>query len=66
MPLDNNTPKVRNNPQIPEDKDETVRAAHETAMNDIEDDGELDMKPTPTDDLDEGEIARYGDEEEKK
>jgi hypothetical protein len=66
MPLNNNTPKVRNNPQNPENKDEAIKAAHDQAEHDIEEDGELDMKPSPMDDLDEGETARYGDEANKE
>ena len=61
MPLDNKTPEVRNNP-MPTPKDEAVIAAHEAADKDIEEDGELSLKPDPTRDLDEGESARYGDE----
>jgi hypothetical protein len=64
MPLDNNTPNVRNNP-MPTPKDDAVIAAHEQAEKDIEQDPELNMKPTPEHDLDEGEIARLGDKEEK-
>ena len=64
MPLDNNTPKVRNNPH-PTPKDETVIAAHEQADKDIEQDPDLTPTPSPLDDLDEGETARFGDEAPK-
>jgi hypothetical protein len=61
MPLDNNTPHVRNNP-MPTPKDDAVIAAHNEAEKDIEEDGELSLKPEPIDDLDEGESARFEDE----
>ncbi|MCW3110242.1 MAG: hypothetical protein JWQ09_4748 [Segetibacter sp.] len=64
MPLDNDTPNVRNNPQ-PTPKDEAVIAAHEQAEKDIEQDAELNMAPDPAADLDEGEIARFEDEKAK-
>ena len=63
MPLDNNTPKVRNNP-MPTPKDEAVKLSHDEAEKDIEDDGELSLKPEPIDDLDEGESARYEDDKD--
>lgn len=65
MPLDNETPKVRNNPQVTPDK-ETVQRAHEEAEKDIELDGELNITPSPIDDLDEGEFARLTDDEKNK
>lgn len=43
----------------PNQQDEAVIAAHDEAEKDIEDDGELSLKPEPTDDLDEGELARF-------
>jgi hypothetical protein len=58
MPLDNETPNVRNNP-MPTPKDESVIAAHNEAEKDIEEDGELTLKAEPIDDLDEGESARF-------
>lgn len=61
MPLDNNTPQVRNNP-MPTPKDDAVIAAHDQAEKDIEQDAELNPTPDPTADLDEGEIARFEDE----
>ena len=70
MPLDNNTPNVRNNPKPLEQEDaakpesekkEVVAAAHDEAEKDIEQDGELTIDPRPEDDLDEGELARYED-----
>ena len=68
MPLDNNTPKVRNNPQprpeVAAEK-ETVIAAHDQAVKDMEDDPDLNTKPNPKADLDEGEIARFEDNEDK-
>ena len=64
MPIDNDTPKVRNNPN-PTTKDETVIAAHEQADKDIEQDPDLTHTPSPLDDLDEGESARFGDEAPK-
>ncbi|WP_018616722.1 hypothetical protein [Segetibacter koreensis] len=67
MPLDNNTPNVRNNPQprpeVAAEK-ETVIAAHDQAEKDMEEDDELNTKPAPEDDLDEGEIARFEDGDE--
>ena len=60
MPLDNKTPEVRNNP-MPTPKDDAVIAAHNEAEKDIEEDGELSLKPEPVDDLDEGESARFFD-----
>lgn len=64
MPLDNETPKVRHNPH-PTSKDEAVIAAHEQADKDIDQDPDLTPTPSPLDDLDEGETARYGDEATK-
>lgn len=64
MPLDNNTPNVRNNPR-PTPKDGAVIAAHEEAEKDIEEDGEFSLKPEPIDDLDEGERARFEDGRDK-
>ncbi|MDB5246348.1 MAG: hypothetical protein JWQ40_742 [Segetibacter sp.] len=61
MPLNNDTPKVRNNPNENRPKDEAVIAAHDQAEKDIEDDAELTIHPRPEDDLDEGEIARFED-----
>lgn len=58
MPLDNNTPNVRNNP-MPTPKDDAVIAAHDQAEKDIEQDAELNLEPNPIDDLDEGESARF-------
>ncbi len=67
MPLDNNTPNVRNNPQprpeIAAEK-ETVTAAHNQAEKDMETDDDLNTKPAPEDDLDEGEMARFEDGDE--
>lgn len=64
MPLDNETPKVRNNPQ-PTPKDDAVIAAHEQADKDIEQDPDLTPTPSPIDDLDEGESAQFEDEAAK-
>lgn len=58
MPLDNNTPKVRNNPK-PTAKDDAVIAAHEEAEKDMEQDADLGGVPEPIEDLDEGESAAY-------
>jgi hypothetical protein len=58
MPLNNKTPKVRNNPH-PTPKDDAVIAAHEQADKDIEQDADLTPAPSPIDDLDEGESARF-------
>jgi hypothetical protein len=58
MPLNNNTPSVRNNP-MPTPKDDAVIAAHDQAERDIEEDAELSLTPEPIDDLDEGESARF-------
>ncbi len=63
MPLDNDTPNIRHNP-MPTPKDEAVIAAHEEAEKDIEQDGELTIDPKPEDDLDEGELARFEDNDE--
>jgi len=75
MPLDNKTPEVRNNAmpvengldentKAPGNDKQTVMAAHEEALKDIEEDPDLTSKPTPEHDLDEGEIARMGDNDE--
>jgi len=67
MPLDDNTPDVRNTPQPrPEVAAEkkTVIAAHDQAEKDMEEDDELNSKPAPEDDLDEGEMARFEDDDE--
>jgi hypothetical protein len=72
MPLDNKTPEVRNNPmpvenqldpntKAPGNDKKTVIAAHDEALKDIEEDPDLTSKPTPEHDLDEGEIARFED-----
>lgn len=74
MPLDNNTPEVRNNPQPIEnaegkpasDQKEIVMAAHDEALKDIETDPDLNMKAGPEHDLDEGEIARFEDGDDIK
>jgi hypothetical protein len=66
MPLNNDTPKVRNNPQENQPKDESVIAAHDQAEKDIEDDAELTINPRPEDDLDEGELARFEDGDDGK
>lgn len=58
MPLDNNTPGVRNSPH-PTPKDEAVIAAHDQAEKDIEQDAELSISASPENDLDEGELARF-------
>lgn len=67
MPLDNNTPNVRNNPQprpeVAAEK-ETVIAAHDQAEKDMEQDEDLNMNPSPSDDLDEGEMARFENKDE--
>lgn len=69
MPLENNTPKVRNQPQprpeVAAEK-ENVIAAHDQAEKDMEEDPDLNAKPSPADDLDEGEIARYEDSNDKQ
>ena len=68
MPLDNNTPDVRNHPQprpeVAAEK-ENVIAAHDQAVKDMEEDADLNTKPNPKADLDEGEIARYEDNDDK-
>jgi hypothetical protein len=77
MPLDNETPGVRNNPmpvennldentKLPGNEKETVQAAHEEALKDIEEDIDLTSKPTPEHDLDEGELARFDNNEDSK
>lgn len=67
MPLDNNTPKVRNQPQprpeVAAEK-ENALAAHDQAEKDMEEDDDLNTKPAPEDDLDEGEIARFENEDD--
>jgi len=61
MPLDNDTPNVRHQPhtrpEVAAEK-EAVIAAHDQAAKDIEEDVDLNSKPDPDADLDEGEIAR--------
>lgn len=42
---------------------EKVKEAHELAEKDIENDPDLNMKPKPGDDLDEGELARLEGED---
>ncbi len=67
MPLDNNTPNVRNIPQprpeVAAEK-ETVIAAHDEAEKDMEQDDDLNSKANPEDDLDEREMARFEDQDE--
>lgn len=68
MPLDNNTPNVRNQPQTrPEvaDEKENVIAAHNQAEKDMEEDPDLNTKPNPKADLDEGEVVRFEDNDDK-
>ena len=50
------------NPPPTAGTDENVFAAHEQAEEDIERDPDLSLH-SPTDDLDEGEIARLGDDQ---
>jgi len=61
MPLDNDTPNVRNQPhtrpKVAAEK-ESVIAAHDQAAKDMEDDADLNSTPDPAADLDEGEVAR--------
>lgn len=68
MPLNDKTPEVRNNPQprpeIVAEK-EIVIAAHNQAEKDMENDDDLNSTPDPTADLDEGEMARFEDNDEK-
>lgn len=68
MPLNNKTPEVRNTPQprpeIAAEK-ETVIAAHDQAEKDMEEDDDLNSQPDPTADLDEGEMARFEDNDQK-
>ena len=48
-------------------ENEKILAAHKEADKDIEEDPDLSPKPSPRDDLDEGELARLeGEEEEEK
>ena len=60
MPLDDETPNVRNQPttrpEVAKEK-ETVIAAHDQAAKDMEEDADL-TKSDPDGDLDEGEAAR--------
>ena len=62
MPLDDNTPKVRNipqpSPEVAAEK-ETVIAAHEQAEKDMEKDDDLNPKDNAANDLDEGEMANF-------
>ena len=64
MPLDDKTPEVRNHPQprpeVAAEK-ETVMAAHEQAEKDMESDDDLNPAHDSSDDLDEGEMARFED-----
>jgi hypothetical protein len=65
MPIDNNTPNVRNTPETRPEvaaEKETVIAAHDQALKDMEEDADLNSKPNPAKDLDEGEMARFEDE----
>lgn len=61
MPLDNDTPKVRNQPytrpEVAAQKD-VVAKAHDEATKDMEEDADLNTRPDPDADLDEGELAR--------
>lgn len=66
MPLDNNTPNVRNQPQTRPEvaaEKENVIAAHDQAEKDMEEDPDLNPTQNPADDLDEGEIARLKDDD---
>ncbi len=71
MPLDDKTPEIRQQPQtrpeVAANKDVNEQA-HKQAEQDIEDDAELTIHPTPENDLDEGELARFeaNDTEVKK
>lgn len=42
---------------------EKIKEAHDLAEKDIDNDPDLSMKPTPGDDLDEGELARLEGED---
>lgn len=68
MPLNNNTPNVRNQPQprpeIAAEKEKVI-AAHDQAEKDMEEDDDLSTTPAPEDDLDEGEMARFEDNDDK-
>ena len=44
-------------------ENESIIAAHKEADKDIEQDPDLSAKPSPGDDLDEGELARFEGEE---
>ena len=69
MPLDNNTPNVRNQPQTRPEvaaEKESVIAAHQQAEKDMEEDPDLNTAPDPTADLDEGEIVRFEDNDDSK
>jgi hypothetical protein len=68
MPLNDKTPEVRNSPQARPEiiaEKETVIAAHDQAEKDMENDDDLNTQPDPAADLDEGEMARYEDNDEK-
>ncbi len=52
----------KNSSQTNADK-EKIKEAHETAEKDIERDPDLNLKPKPGDDLDEGELARLEGED---
>ncbi len=68
MPLNDKTPEVRNNPQARPEiiaEKETVIAAHDQAEKDMENDDDLNTQPDPSADLDEGEMARFEDNDEK-
>lgn len=66
MPLNDNTPKVRNNPNEHRKQDESVIAAHDQAEKDMSEDPDLNLQPSPEDDMDEGEAANYERKDEKK
>ena len=68
MPLNDKTPEVRNNPKARPEiiaEKETVIAAHDQAEKDMENDDDLSTQPDPSADLDEGEMARFEDNDEK-
>jgi hypothetical protein len=47
--------------EIPDKEKQVTKAAFENAMHDIDEDADLSIR-SPNDDLDEGEIARLGDD----
>lgn len=61
--MQNTGSKSSHNKTDQQKENESISAAHKEADKDIEQDPELSPKPSPGDDLDEGELARLEGEE---